>query len=162
MNKYFLLSAAAVLASTAANASSTIGSYNFGTAAGTSSCTGFNVSTGPASVWSVIYNNCSGPPSYGLGLLGKSKAVKGKTATMSDNYFAIDYGISSEYASFTLPAKLKAGQPWELWLGMNGTTAFLANTGVLVANNGAKHRTGKSIRAGLKELIQAHRAQSKS
>jgi hypothetical protein len=148
MNKYFLLSAAAVLASTAANASSTIGSYNFGTAAGTSSCTGFNVSTGP--------------DSFGLGLLGKSKAVKGKTATMSDNYFAIDYGISSEYASFTLPAKLKAGQPWELWLGMNGTTAFLANTGVLVANNGAKHRTGKSIRAGLKELIQAHRAQSKS
>jgi hypothetical protein len=159
MNKCFLLSAAAILATTTASPGNTLGGFSFGTSGGAPSCDGFTVYSNGASVWSVTYNNCSGPISYGQGLLGRYPAVAGRSADVSDNILGVAYGIFSEYISFSLPGRLKAGKPWEMWIGLNGTTSFLANSGVLVEPN-AQHRPGKSIKAGLKQLLQARPARS--
>jgi hypothetical protein len=81
-----------------------------------------------------------------------------KTVNVSDNAMAIDYGIFSEYMSFTLPRKLKTGKPWEMWIGIGGTTSFLGASGVIIANDPAKPRTGKSIKANLQQFLQARSA----
>jgi len=159
MNKYFLLSAAAALASTAAHAGTAVGTFGFGTPSGGSYCDSGAAYTSGSSVWSWQHLNadCYGFTSYGVGLSGKDKAA-GKGVTMSDNFFAADYGIASEYVSFHLPKKIKNGATWEVWLGLSGTTAFLANEGPLI-NVGQNHKSAshKSIAKSLKSLIALHK-----
>ena len=54
MNKYLLLSAAAALASTAANAGTAVGSFTFGTSGGGSYCDGGTVYSSGANIWAAI------------------------------------------------------------------------------------------------------------
>ncbi|HWE07102.1 MAG TPA: hypothetical protein VG274_10360 [Rhizomicrobium sp.] len=158
MNKYLMLSAAAVLASaTGAYAGTFQHSFTFGTAGGSPYCDGGSVYTSGATVWSWQHtnNNCSGGVSYGQGLLEKN-GLYGKNANMSDNFFGKNYGIFSEYLNYVLPKKIKNGKPWELYVGINGTTSFFGNSGVLVDAAAAKGRV--STASMLKGLIQTHRA----
>jgi hypothetical protein len=161
MNKYLMLSAAAVLASTVANAGTAQHTFTFQTAGGFSYCDGGTVYTSGASVWSWQHTNadCEGTTTEGQGLVGKLDAVKGKVAAVSDTYLGQIYGIFSEYESFTFPKKIKNGAPYELWIGMNGTTSFQAASGVLGnVDGGQPVRKGrKSTSDGLKELIQLHK-----
>jgi hypothetical protein len=157
MNKYLMLSAAAVLATTGASAGTFQHSFTFGTSGGGAYCDGGSVYTSGSTVWSWQHtnNNCASGVSYGQGHLSKNGTL-GKAADMSDNYFGKNYGIFSEYLNYTLPKKLANGKPWTLWVGINGTTSFEGNAGVLT--NVAARKGAKSTTAGLKQLIAVHKA----
>ena len=124
MNKYLMMSAAAVLASTGAN-TATAASFTFATAGGTSYCDGGQTTANgaPASSWRHTNANCASAVTFGQGLLGKTAGL-GKISNMSDTYFGQLYGIFSEYLSYTLPKKIANGKQWTLWVGINGTTSF--------------------------------------
>lgn len=162
MNKYLMLTATALLAAPNANAGTLLYSFQFGMASGGSYCDGGTVySNGlPVMSWQHTNNNCSGGVSYGTGSAAKFPGLKGKYALMSDSFFGQEYGIFSEYLSVLLPEKLKNGKGiWETWIGLNGTTAFEVNSGPLIEVAAAGHKkSGKSITAGLKELIAVHKA----
>jgi len=158
MNKYLMLSAAAVFAATGANAGTFQHSFTFGTSGGGAYCDGGNVYTSGATVWSWTHTNanCASAVSFGQGLLEKS-GVYGKNANMSDNYESKLYGSNYFYLNYTLPGKLKNGKPWELFAGFSGTSSFFGNSGVLVSVAPGKHGT-KSTAGGLKQLIAVHKA----
>ena len=164
MNKYLMLSAAAVLTATNADAGTVLYTFQFGTSGGGSYCDGGTVySNGlPIMSWQHTNNNCAGGVSYGMGSAGKFPGLKGKYyALMSDSYFLQQYGIFSEYVGYLIPEKCKPGKSiWQLWVGINGTTAFEANTGSLncTPNAPARKGNGKTTAAGLKELIAVHKA----
>ncbi len=137
-----------------------------GTPSGGSYCDGGTVYSSGANIWSWQHTNadCAGFVSDGQGLVGKLKvAGKGEGAGMSDTFFGADYGIFSEYVGFVLPKKLKNGGTWEVWLGLGGTTSFLANEGPLInVANGAFHKPahatkGASTKKALQALIQLHK-----
>lgn len=162
MNKYLMMSAAAVLASVAgAQAGTPKYSFQFGDANGASYCDGGTVYSSGANIWAWQHtnNDCQGGVSYGQGLVGKN-SVTGKSADMSDNI----YGSSGLTLNVVLPAKLKTGAPYSIWCQYSGTTSFECNSGTLAnVANGAKYRTrrgGRSATAALKTLIQAHRSAS--
>lgn len=161
MNKYLLLSAAAALASTGANAGTAVASFGFGIASGGSYCDGGTLYTSGASVWSWQHTNadCYGFTGMGQGLKGKQAGSKG--ADMSDTFFGAAYGIFSEYVSFVLPSKIKNGKEWQVWLGLSGTTSFLANSGPLInVSKGAQHHGSsahKSTMSNLKQLVALHK-----
>jgi hypothetical protein len=163
MNKYLMLTAAAVLAGTA-SANAGTHSFTFATAGGTPYCDGGTVYTGrdggiySGAVWSWQHtnNNCASGVSTGQGILGKTTGF-GKVADMSDNFEAQNYGIYSEVLNYTLPKKLKPGQPWTSWIELGGSTSFEGNSGVL-ANPMPGHEGTQSTLASAKSLIQAHRA----
>jgi hypothetical protein len=174
MNKYLMLTAAAVLAGTAgASAGGTCFQFTFGTAGGGSYCDGGNVYTGVDNraysgvlrAWRHTNNNCNGGQSSGYGILGKLTGL-GKVSFMSDNIEAQNYGNYSTSLNYTLPKKIKNGQPWGLWIGLNGTTLFYGNSGVLVnaskCQNGPMSHGSKSTVEGVKAVIQAHRKATKS
>jgi hypothetical protein len=166
MNKYLMLSAAGILAATNANAGTVLYSFQFGTASGGAYCDGGTVySNGlPVMSWQHTNNDCAGGMSEGVGTATKFPGLKGKYALMSDSIFAQEYGIFSEYISVLLPEKLKKGKGiWETWIGLNGTTAFEANTGPLIeVDAAARKKSGKSVTTGLKELIAVHKAASRA
>jgi hypothetical protein len=167
MNKYLLLSAAAVLSgATAVHA----GTYCFGfnTAGGGSYCDSAMVFTGidggafggSVRAWRHLNNNCSGGASDGYGVLGKTPEL-GKVSILSDNLMALNYLSPFESVAFQLPKKIKDGATWALWVGFNGTTFFQGNagelSGVTDCQNRAERHGGKSTVASVMELIRAHR-----
>jgi hypothetical protein len=154
MNKYLMLSAAAVMASTTANAGTFVHSFTFGTSGGGAYCDGGNVYSSGTNIWAWQHtnNNCSGGVSYGQGLVGKN-SVTGKSADMSDGL----YGNSAFTLNYVLPAKLKNGKPWSLWCQFSGTTSFNCNSGVLTSVV-AGHKGNKSTSSGLKALLQLHKS----
>jgi hypothetical protein len=168
MNKYLMLTAAAVLATTASASAGSCFSFTMATFDGGAYCDGGRISTGvdggalsgAVRAWVHTNNNCNSGTSQGQGLLAKIAGL-GKSSVMSDTYFAKNYGIYSEQLSFALPKTIKNGQLWTLWVGMNGTTSFEVNTGVLLnvgkCQNGPKSHGTKSTVDVVKEIIAAHR-----
>jgi len=164
MNKYLMMSAAAVLAGTASTAANASHSFTFGTAYGGSYCDGGTVLQ-QTSIWSWAHtnNNCAGGTSYGIGVLGKAAAVVYpptatgfKAAVMSDVYFCQNDGLCSWAISYALPKKIKTGQPWVLFIKFSGTSAFLGNYGLLT-NASPGHKSKVSTVTKMKELIAVHR-----
>ena len=167
MNKYLLLTASAVLVTTVGANAGTF-CFTFDTMAGTRYCDGGRLSTavdggslsGTVRAWVHTNNNCAGGTSQGQGILGKVPGL-GKTSIMSDTFFAKNYSIYSTQVSYGLPRKIEDGQPWTLWIGMNGTTSFEGHHGVLVeagkCQNGPKSHGAKSTLDVVKTLIAAHR-----
>jgi hypothetical protein len=174
MNKYLMLTAAALLATTAgASAGGRCFSFVFNSN-GMASCDGGRVYIGVdggvlsdgVRAWVHTNNNCASGTSQGQGILGKVPGL-GKTSIMSDTIFAKNYGIYSEQLSYGLPRKIEQGAPWTLWVGMNGTTSFEANSGWIVevrrCGNPAVNHGRKSTLDVVKALIAAHRnAQARS
>jgi hypothetical protein len=159
MNKYLMLSAAALFATTHADASSLLYSFKFGTAEGGSYCDGGNVygdAGSPVMSWQHTNADCYGAIGYGMGSLAKFNGLKGKYALMSDTSFSQTSGF---YFEVLLPNKLKHGVGiWELWAGFSGTSAFEANEGPLVQVDAARgKRNGRSIASNIKQLIAVHK-----
>lgn len=155
-----MLTAAALLAG-GATAQAGTHSFMFGTSNGGGGCSGFTVTTGldggfdNNGVWAIVYNPCSGSPNYGQGLVAKTKGL-GEVADMSDTVYGQNYGIFSEQINFVLPKKLKAGQPWSLWVGVDGISSFEGNSGVLV-NPGAVRRGNRRAFDVVRQLVGAYR-----
>ena|ERR1700734_1463226 len=165
MNKYLMLTAAALLSSAATVDAKTYCFY-FATNVG-SYCDGGRVYTGvdggalngAVRAWVHTNNNCNGGTSQGQGILGKTAGL-GKVSVMSDNIEAENYGIYSEQLSYGLPKKIKSWQPWTLWVGLNGTTSFEGNSGIIWEQNcqsPAGNHGRKSTLDGVKEIITAYR-----
>jgi hypothetical protein len=167
MNKYLMLSSAALLAGTVAANASGSWSFQWGTAYGGSYCDGGLVYTGAdggansgaVRVWTHENNNCGGGTSEGLGVLGKTPGL-GKVSMMSDNFESKNYGCNYLQIAYTLPKKIKNGAPWTLWIGESGFTAFEANRGVLINVHAGRYIKGHGTTSTLslvKQFIQAHR-----
>ncbi len=173
MNKYLMLSAAAVLVGSAGsvNAGTLVATFTFGSSGGGSFCDGGAVYTsgGGLRAWIHGNNNCAGGTSIGQGMVGKLKAygdftgTKGKGSDMSDNFWAKTYGSFAVVLNYQLPKKIANGQPWTLTIGLGGTTSFITNSGVLANVNHAHNgKVGaKSTTSNLKTLIQLHRSSQK-
>src|ERR1041385_6682933 len=112
MNKYLMMSAAAVLAGTA-NTAANAGahSFTFGTAYGGSYCDGGTVYNESGSIvwWKHTNDDCAGGVSYGVGVVIKSPActypptgVEFKCLILSDNYFCQNDGLCSWGISYAL------------------------------------------------------------
>lgn len=162
MNKYLLLSAAAVMAGTAgAQAGTPVHSWTFASSGGTPYCDGGTLYTNGSSIWAWQHtnNNCASGVSNGTGRNGKQGAF-GKGADMSDNLYAVNYGYSSIAINFLLPAKFSGKKAnWALDVEFSGTTAFQGNSGILVnVTPGHKNGSHKSTVTALKTLIAAHKA----
>jgi hypothetical protein len=166
MNKYLMLTAAALLGSATTVDAKTY-CFTFATA-GEQGCDGGRLYTGldggalngAVQAWIHADNNCAGATSQGYGFLSKTVGL-GKVSLMSDDFFARNYGIYNEALTYVLPKKIENGAPWRLWAGLNGTSAFKAGSGFLVnvgnCQNRAAHHGGKSTLDGLRELIRLHR-----
>lgn len=161
MNKYLMLSAAAVLAS-GASAYAGTHTFTFGTSGGGSYCDGGTVVTAiggnkAVRAWKHTNNNCASGTSEGQGLVGKTKGL-GSISLMSDTFYGKNYGIFSEQLSYSLPKKLVSGGAWTLWVGVNGVSSFEGNSGVLNNVNAHVHGKGSvSTFNAVKNLIQNHK-----
>ncbi len=155
MNKYLMLSAAALIATTAgANAKGTpLTQFTFGSSGGGAYCDGgtLHKTTATAWAWTHNYEAACGYSynAFGQGLNGKNKAT-GKSADMSDNSYAHASGIA---LSYTLPSKMNAGGTWTLWVTFGGTSSFEGNEGTLVAGL-PSHFTHKTTTDVVKNLIK--------
>jgi hypothetical protein len=91
-------------------------------------------------VYSVQYSNClhSGID-FGQGLVRKTP--QGKFLDLSDSYFV----ASGIVMSFDLSFPLKNGGTWALWVGMNGTTSFISDSGTYTMGGTPKKGGGKSM-----------------
>jgi len=160
MNKYLMLSAAAVLGTTAAADAGTLKhSFVFASINGQTFCDGGTVYTSGATIWSWQHDNCGEATTFGQGLVGKNKTL----GLLADNYFAQQYGIYSTYLNYVLPGKLKTGKPWSSWVGFDGTSSFENGSGIIVVV-GPRHKAGnnaKSTTSALKQLVALHRAEAK-
>jgi hypothetical protein len=168
MNKYWMLSAAAVLAGTATATASGCYTIGFGSQNGGSFCDHARVYTGvdagalsgAVRAWS--HTDCSGQTSEGQGLLARIPGL-GKASQMSDNFYSKNYGCNYLQLGYTLPKKIRDGQPWTLWIGEYGFTAFEANAGTLANVNRCKDGAGMkshgttSTLSLVKQLVAARR-----
>ena len=169
MNKYLMLSAAALLAGTAcAGARTYCYAFGFGSGSGGSYCDGgilsWNTSTafhGAVRSWTHVDNNCASGTSTGFGILGKTKSL-GDYVTVSDNLFAKNYGNYSEQLSYSLPAKIKDGAKFLMWIYLDGSV-IEANSGTL--ENVEKCGDGRPVGHGrtstfarVKAILNARRA----
>jgi hypothetical protein len=165
MNKYLILSAAGLLASSAiAGAKTYCFHFQPNTSGGGSYCDGGMISTrvdrgalgGAVRAWVHLSNNCVGGTSEGYGVRSKVRG-SGSLSLMSDDYLAKNYGNFHTAVSYALPKKIENGAPWAVWVGMDGTTFFEASTGGVLINVGtcqnraAKHG-GKSTLEFLKAI----------
>jgi hypothetical protein len=157
LNRYLLLSAAALLTgTTAANASEV--SFTFGTSNGAPYCDGGTIVTGVGgnkAVWSWTHTNtnCASGTSEGQGLAGKSG--KKSIAVLSDTYDSKQH-VTTESVSYVLPQKLKTGGHWEMWVEAGGVSSYEGAHGVIIV--GAPHQTsGKSTLAAVTKLVQQGR-----
>lgn len=164
MNKYLMLSAAAVLSSITTVQADTY-CFGFNTGGGGSYCDSGRVSTGvdgggfsgSVRAWQHLNNDCNGGRSEGYGVLGKTPGL-GKVSVMSDNIVVQNSNIS---LAFQLPKKIKSGNEYVVWIGFSGTTFFQANSGALTGvskcqNSRAIHG-GKSVLSAVTEILREHR-----
>jgi hypothetical protein len=161
MNRYLLMSAAALLASTGAAGAATH-SFTFGTTNGGSYCDGGTITTGLGNgylaTWIHTNNNCASGTSQGTGFLIRVKGL-GEVWWMSDNYLAKNDGIYNEYLSYAFQKKIKNGSKWSVWIGLSGYTNFEANSGLLANVTAGAHRVKSrgtaSTAASVAKLIAA-------
>jgi hypothetical protein len=161
MNKYLMLTAAALLSSAATVDAETYCFYFGGYCDGGRVYTGVDggALNGAVRAWVHTNNNCASGTSQGQGILGKL-SVLGKTSIMSDNIEAKNYGIYSEQLSYGLPKKIESWQPWTAWVGLGGTTSFEVNSGLIFeqnCQNPAAHHGRKSTLDVVKAIIAADR-----
>jgi hypothetical protein len=160
VNKYLMLSAAALLAGTTGTEAGTAAhSFQFASASGGSYCDGGTVYTNGSSIWSWQHtnNDCAGGVGSGNGRLGKQgESFKG--ADMSDNSFAENYHSYAEVINYLLPKKFKDRSRWEMDCSFSGTTAFQCGGGRLIIDGAPHLKAGRSTTSALTKLRQLRRA----
>jgi len=138
-----MMSAAAALAATVAGTAEA-GTYSvhFATPAGASYCDGLlGTSNGPVFAGRHMYQACS-VPSTNLRIEGLMEKLKGDpvgkhNVNFSDDSLAFNY--HENYAiSFDIQTPIVAGNKWDAWINNTGSTAFIANSGILLAGQYAK------------------------
>ena len=133
MNKYLLMSAAALLAGSGAAHAKTY-SFMFASIYGEIGCQVGIITTGlaggNAAAWIDTNNDCGGDTSQGAGLLENVKGL-GKVWVLSDNYFAKNLGLYNTYVSWTLQKPIANGSAWTVWIGFSGISNFEENYGTL-------------------------------
>ena len=153
MNKYLMMSAAAVL--TATGGSAHAAGEQSGNIVFSGTCSGIALHW-QGQAYAAAYLNCSGTPTaYGQGLAGKTKGI-GKNVDLSDNY-VID-GSNTESVNFDISLPLKNGGKWFLWLQLSGVTSFEANAGKYNLGGATKYGTGQSVLAKSLAAIARHKA----
>jgi hypothetical protein len=153
MNKYLMLSAAAVFAG-AAPATAAVHGFAFGTLGGAPVCdTASVVTNGSVWAWQHDFTNCgSSIISTGQGLLSKVEGV-GKGAMMSDNHTG---NYTSVAISYWLPKSLRPGKIWSLWVEFSGISSFKYESGILLGA-APVHKAAPSTLTRVQSLIRAHR-----
>lgn len=172
MNRYLMLSAAALFAGTTCAGAGTY-CFGFNSVGASAFCDGGELVTGAYSgalqgsvrAWIHINNNCMGGTSHGMGILGKTKDF-GDFSTMSDNFYAKNYGDYSLALQYALPKKILDGQPFSIWVEIAGMSAFEADSGVLFGVGKGKCKGGRppghgraSTLSGLKAILEARRGE---
>ena len=144
MNKYLMMSAAAALAATAAGTAEA-GTYSvhFGTSGGVSYCDGLlGTSNGPVFAGRHMYQNCNSPVTTNLFILGLREKLKGDPVGKHNVNFSDDslawYYHENFALSFDIQTPIVAGNKWDEWLNTTGSTAYIADSGVLLAGQYAK------------------------
>jgi hypothetical protein len=162
-----MLTAAALLSSVTTVDAKTY-CFKFGTAGGGSYCDTGRISTGVGGgalsgalrAWVHTNNDCVSGTSQGYGFLSKTPGI-GKVSLMSDDILAENYGNYSTAVSYALPKKIRNGQPWSAWVGMNGTNFFEAGSGYIInvgdCQNRPVNHARKSTLDSMRELIRMHR-----
>ncbi|HEY5046998.1 MAG TPA: hypothetical protein VII49_03130 [Rhizomicrobium sp.] len=140
MNKYLSMSAAAALATTAAG-SAEAGTYSVHFGGGASYCDGIiGTSNGAVFAGRHIYTHCGSGTNLRIeGLMEKLKGdpVGKHNVNFSDDSLAFNY--HENYAiSFDIQTPIVAGNKWDAWINNMGSTAYIANSGVLLAGQYAK------------------------
>ena len=144
MNKYLMMSAAAALATMAAGTAEA-GTYSvhFATPAGASYCDGIiGTSNGAVFAGWHIYQHCTSAHATNLRIEGLMEKLKGDpvgkhNVNFSDDSLAFNY--HENYAiSFDIQTPIVAGNKWDAWINNMGSTAYIANSGVLLAGQYAK------------------------
>jgi len=149
MNRYLMLSAAALLAST----NGAIASH--AESAGISLGNGCGIGiVGGGGIYAAQYFGCGSGISNGQGLSRKT-GRRTKSVELSDNYF----GSQTNYGrSFDISLPIKSGGTWALWLEFNGTTAFIADSGTYTVGAAAR-RTRGNLAAETKALVARLKAE---
>jgi hypothetical protein len=143
MNRYLMLSAAALVASTGWASAAKVKSGTLDVGSG---CT-FGIVQEERGVYVVRY----GDGASGQGL--SRKTANGKAVELSDNVLGSD---TSTAVSFDISLPLKNGGTWALWTEFSGTTAFIANSGNYSVC--AAPKAGGGLNAETKALIERLKA----
>jgi hypothetical protein len=157
MNKYLMMTAAALLASTAA-ANAGERHFKFGTMGGGSYCDGgIGIWSSYVYGWQHTNYDCAGSVALGTpGIEGKTSGI-GKNINMSDaSFFSNNY--SGPICSYDFPPKFKIGGTWSLWCSFSGSLAIELNSGILLPSN-AKAQGSKSTLAAVKAVVAERRSQ---
>jgi hypothetical protein len=163
MNKYLMMSAAALLAATASavNASAGEQHFTFGTTGGGSYCDG-GIGQWSGYVYGWVHTNydCAGRNAVGNpGIAGKTAGI-GKNVNMSDaSFFSDNLGY---ICSYDFPNKFKIGGTWSLWCSFSGSLATEVNSGILLSSNAKAPGGTKSTLSAVKALVAERRSRDES
>jgi hypothetical protein len=157
MNKFLMMSAAAVLASsTAAIASEdSKGGFN-GTISFGSGCDYFDVNYFGQNIYTAehVFSACNGTTGSvtDFGVVGKYK--KASTLNFGDDIFAILYG-ENVAALYQFSTPIKTGGTWDLWVAFSASSVILGNEGNYVVRNGdSARRSGPSTISNVVEMLR--------
>jgi hypothetical protein len=159
MNKYLLLSAAALLASTASAAlASNSGSQSIFSPGDTCPMAVLHWK-GP--LYAVRFPACgAGSSSFGAGVAARKTPGVGRNVPLASVALAkAGVGFDGSFVDFTLP--LKNGGTWREWATTNGATTFLLNTGTYQLTPGAKRNSQNSMVSATIAALREHGLVSK-
>lgn len=167
VNKYLMMSAAAALATTAAGTGATTAasySVHYGTSSGASYCDGLiGNSVSVEFVAKHTYTHCG--YSHNIQDIGLAEKQKGdpvgkKNVVFSDQTFAFFYGNENYAILFDIQNPIQAGNKWDLWVYPSGSAAsgFVANGGILLPGQFAKHRPGHKSPNTVSKLLESMKA----
>jgi hypothetical protein len=156
-NKYLLMSAAALLASTAA-ASAGERQFQFGSVFGGSYCDGeTGYWSGANYQWVHTNADCAGATGIGNpGIEGKTPTL-GKVVDMTDTYTMQNPGA----CSYVFPSKFRLGGKWSFVCNNLDGTKFKLKGGVLASPNANAGDATKSSLSTVKAMLAERARQSK-
>jgi hypothetical protein len=151
MNKFLMLSAAALVGSAApalASDQSKLHTIHFFSSNGASYCDGMNFQNAGKHMAVGLHLNedCAGTNGQVSGTVNKTQY------TLNENQ-----GFSESFA-YDIYKPIRNGGAWDLWVCLSGTTCFMANQGFYEKGFPGVHRKGVSTTAKVAEMVAAWRA----
>ena len=144
MNKYLMISAAALLSSATGTAAATA-KWKYDVV-----CVGDTPSIGLTHS-RVVYNaKWLDGIETGFGLAAKTKGI-GNNVDLSNNYFGDARSVA---LNFDLSLPLKDGKAWTMWVELSGISSFEANAGTYTVNCTDSKRSGRNVIAETRALIE--------
>ena len=156
MNKYLMMTAAALLASTGgANAGQQ--QFTFGTSGGQPYCDGGTGAwSGNIYIWEHLNADCNGRNYVGgPGIEGRTRGI-GRNVNMFDTFSIANN--SGFLCSYDFPRKFKIGGPWSLWCSFSGSFPSELNSGVLLSSQPKPPAATKSSLSAVKAIVAERRS----